>query len=70
VGLSTGALLGNETTKTTGEKQRWVFRPIAALVVTAAALAGCSNNGCAYYGDADASTRCVVVGPSPIGGGQ
>jgi hypothetical protein len=44
---------------------------IVAAVAAVAALAGCSTNSdCAYYGGADASTRCVVVGPSPHNGGQ
>jgi len=44
---------------------------VAATVAAVAALAGCSTNSdCAYYGGADASTRCVVVGASPHSGGQ
>ena len=44
---------------------------VAAIVAAVAALAGCSTNSdCAYYGGADASTRCVIVGPSPHNGGQ
>jgi len=44
---------------------------VAAIVAAVAALAGCSTNSdCAYYGEPDANTRCVVVGPSPADGGQ
>ena len=43
---------------------------VAAIIASVAALAGCSNSDCAYYGEPDANTRCVVVGPSPVGGGQ
>jgi hypothetical protein len=43
---------------------------LIAAVVLAAALGGCSNTQCAYYGGADASVRCVVIGPSPTGGGH
>jgi hypothetical protein len=31
-------------------------------------LAACSISDCAYYGEADASYRCVISGPSPRGG--
>jgi hypothetical protein len=41
---------------------------VAAIVASVAALAGCSNSDCAYYGEPDANTRCVVVGPSPVDG--
>jgi uncharacterized protein GlcG (DUF336 family) len=41
---------------------------LAAIVASVAAPAGCSNSDCAYYGDPDANTRCVVVGPSPVDG--
>jgi hypothetical protein len=43
---------------------------VAAIVTAVAAPAGCSNSDCAYYGDPDTNTRCVVVGPSPADGGQ
>lgn len=43
---------------------------VAAIIAAVAALAGCSNSDCAYYGDPDANSRCVVVGPSPVDGGQ
>ena len=49
--------------------QRLLLRLIATIVVALATLAGCSNRDCAYYGGADANTRCVVVGPAPIGAG-
>jgi hypothetical protein len=39
------------------------------MLVTAA-LADCSDKDCAYYGGADASVRCIVVGPAVTGGGQ
>ena len=42
---------------------------VAVIVASAAAPTGCSNSDCAYYGGADASTRCVVVGASPHDGG-
>ena len=41
---------------------------VAAIVAAVAAPAGCSNSDCAYYGDPDTNTRCVVVGPSPADG--
>ena len=44
--------------------------PLMAALLTAAALAGCPLQDCAYYGGADASVRCVVVGPAPTGGGH
>ena len=47
-----------------------ISRLFTATVATALALNGCSLQNCAYYGGADASVHCVVVGPSPIGGGQ
>jgi hypothetical protein len=40
----------------------------ASLLIMA--IAGCSAKDCAYYGNADASARCVVVGPAPTGGGH
>lgn len=46
------------------------FVPIAAIIVIASLLAGCSRQGCAYYGNADAGEQCVVVGPAPTGGGH
>src|SRR5215475_11481626 len=52
-----------------GGTQRLLLRLIATIVVAVATLAGCSNRDCAYYGGADANTRCVVVGPAPIGAG-
>ena len=52
-----------------GGTQRLFLWLIATIVATLAALAGCSNRDCAYYGGADANTRCVVVGPAPIGAG-
>ena len=52
-----------------GGTQRLLLRLIATIVVALATLAGCSNRDCAYYGGADANTRCVVVGPAPIGAG-
>jgi thiamine pyrophosphate-dependent acetolactate synthase large subunit-like protein len=52
-----------------GDTRKRVARLIASLA-TAAALAGCSDQGCSFYGGPDASTGCVVVGPAPTGGGH
>jgi hypothetical protein len=46
---------------------RAAVRLIAAITL-ATLLAACSNQACSYYGLADASTPCVVVGPAPTGG--
>jgi len=54
---------------TTGSEQRRLLWLIATIIVAVAALAGCSNRDCAYYGGGDTNTRCVVVGPAPIGAG-
>jgi ABC-type cobalt transport system substrate-binding protein len=47
-----------------------LLRLIAAALLTAAMLIGCSSQDCAYYGGADASARCVIIGPAPTGGGH
>ncbi len=44
------------------------LRLAAAMIMTTAALAGCSIRDCAYYGGGDANMRCVITGPSPTGG--
>ena len=65
-----GALLDNAKTTSCRRGAKAGVRLIAIVAAAVAALAGCSNRDCAYYGGADANTRCVVVGPSPINGGQ
>ncbi len=43
---------------------------VIVAVVMAAAVAGCSNPNCSYYGRPNYNTTCVVVGPGPTGGGH
>ncbi len=52
------------------EKARSLGRKLIGAIIVAGALAGCSISDCAFYGETDTSVRCVVRGPSPVGGGQ
>jgi hypothetical protein len=62
--------LGMSCRTAPNRKKKRLLWIIATIPAAAAALASCSNRDCAYYGDTDASTRCVVVGPSLIDGEQ